>query len=142
MLKFLVSDPIPVLYQHQDKHPDSDIYVLGLGRKLERGKSYSLKLEYLGKYGKNTGLYLSEDGDGGYMTNTQFESTFARWALPCFDEPAMKATFQLTLGRPFDYYSISNMPIIGSLAGMLVDGVDYEEDIYQVSTLYDLLRKF
>ena len=133
MLKFLVSDPIPVLYQHQDKNPWRDFYLLGLGRKLERGQSYSLKLEYSGKYGRENGLYLSEDGDGGYMAATQFEYTYARWALPCFDEPAMKATFQLTLGRPFDYFSISNMPRSGSKAGMVVDGVDYVEDIYQVS---------
>ena len=47
------------------------------------------------------------------IVQTKFEPSFARTAFPCFDEPAMKATFALDLvGVPAGYTALANMPIV------------------------------
>lgn len=42
------------------------------------------------------------------MAMTQFEPEDARRALPCFDEPAFKAVFSLTIIHPSDMVAIGN----------------------------------
>lgn len=62
---------------------------------------------------KMRGFYRSRykvNGKTRYMATTQFEATDARRAFPCFDEPAMKAEFNVTLIIPKEKTAISNMP--------------------------------
>ncbi|MCL2869431.1 M1 family metallopeptidase [Candidatus Saccharibacteria bacterium] len=62
------------------------------------------------------GAYLSEynyKGNIEKIITTQFESHYAREALPCIDEPASKAMFTLTIiNESVDDMALSNMPTI------------------------------
>lgn len=49
-------------------------------------------------------------GESLFMFSTQFEACDARRALPCFDEPNLKATFDVSIEIPDDLVALSNMP--------------------------------
>ena len=55
--------------------------------------------------------YVDASGEERYLATTQFEATDARRAFPCWDEPAMKASFQVTLIVPSDLQAVSNTPV-------------------------------
>ena len=56
--------------------------------------------------------YLDAEGAEHFMATTQFEATDARRAIPCWDEPSVKAIFEITLVVPNQLQAISNMPVI------------------------------
>lgn len=58
--------------------------------------------------------YVNEKGEETYAAVTQFESTDARRCFPCWDEPALKATFDISLTVPKDLVALSNMPVKNS----------------------------
>ncbi|KAK7413626.1 hypothetical protein QQX98_007489 [Neonectria punicea] len=51
------------------------------------------------------------DEEWHYMLSTQFEACDARRAFPCFDEPNLKATFDVEVEIPDDQVALSNMPV-------------------------------
>ncbi|KAK6437018.1 hypothetical protein LTR95_006793 [Oleoguttula sp. CCFEE 5521] len=53
---------------------------------------------------------VAKDDEHHYMFSTQFESSDARRAFPCFGEPNLKATFDFELEIPEDLTALSNMP--------------------------------
>ena len=59
--------------------------------------------------------YTSLTGQQRIMATTQFEATDARRAFPCWDEPALKATFELTVTIPLldgrNVLAVSNTPV-------------------------------
>ena len=77
----------------------------------------TLSIEYLGILnGQLRGFYLSKTARRNYAV-TQFEPTDARRAFPSFDEPAMKATFDVTLIVDKGDTAISNTNIVSDTSG-------------------------
>jgi alanyl aminopeptidase len=56
------------------------------------------------------GVYRQEER-GDWYVFTQFESTDARRAFPCFDEPSFKIPWQLTLDVPEKALAFANTPV-------------------------------
>ncbi len=77
----------------------------------------TLLIEFAGQLNEQLiGFYRStfeHDGATSYLGVTQFEPAFARYAFPCFDEPAFKATFEISLVIDQDHTAISNSAQIG-----------------------------
>jgi puromycin-sensitive aminopeptidase len=87
----------------------------GLAEHVATG-SASLFIKFTGTINdKLRGFYRSaqnlENGEKNWFALTQFEATDARRAFPCFDEPAFKATFKLTLKVDPSYTAISNTKV-------------------------------
>ena len=84
---------------------------------------YTLAMAWRGKInGAVEGLYLDRhvDAGGEHLTlATDFEPTSARRVLPCWDEPAFRARFRLTVDVGAATSAYSNMPVAHSapLAG-------------------------
>ncbi|MGA7676411.1 MAG: M1 family metallopeptidase [Rhizomicrobium sp.] len=76
---------------------------------------YVLSIDYAGRINDNAAglFYLDYDTAQGNKRAlfTQFENSDARRFVPCWDEPAQKATFTLAALVPVDEMAVSNMPI-------------------------------
>jgi alanyl aminopeptidase len=69
-----------------------------------------LEIEFSNEYDTQaTGLYKAVAGGDAYLF-TQFEADDARQAFPCWDEPAFKIPYQLTVVVPEADEAVSNTP--------------------------------
>ncbi|XP_026737407.1 membrane alanyl aminopeptidase-like [Trichoplusia ni] len=80
---------------------------INLASNLEAGVEYGLQIKYKGHLRTDlNGFYRSfyfENGVKKWLGSTQMEPTHARKAFPCFDEPELKAVFQMRIDRPANY---------------------------------------
>lgn len=95
--------------------PSDETAVIAFDKALPEGPA-TLYCEFTGEINdKMKGLYrskyLTPGGEERYAAVTQFEATDARRCFPCWDEPAIKATFDITLEVPADRVALSNMPV-------------------------------
>ncbi|XP_059610227.1 membrane alanyl aminopeptidase-like [Phlebotomus argentipes] len=85
---------------------------------LTRDVIYTLSITYTGLiHNDMRGLYRSTYREGQTekrLASTQFQTTFARRFMPCFDEPKFKAVISLKVFRPSNMRAWSNMDILGS----------------------------
>jgi aminopeptidase N len=95
---------------------EKELITLALTSELSLG-DHTLALGFSGKINQQgQGLFYmryQEQGSGAQkiMLGTQFEATDARRFFPCWDEPAFRARFQLTVVVPENWLAVSNMPV-------------------------------
>ena len=114
---------------------ERQFYIIYLGERLQAGATITVGISYTGNLNPDlVGFYRSSytdsTGEVHWLATTQFETTEARRAFPCLDEPVLKAKFRVNLARLPDMSSISNMPIMNESVAL---GNGYVVDIYQES---------
>ncbi|KAJ1662522.1 hypothetical protein IW140_003841 [Coemansia sp. RSA 1813] len=88
---------------------------------LASGTSIGITIGFVGKLGDGmNGLYRckyrNRAGELASMLVTQFQAKSARMAFPCWDEPAIKARFTLSLTVPESHTALSNMPVVDTVS--------------------------
>jgi puromycin-sensitive aminopeptidase len=109
---------------------DDEILVLEFSEKIPTGLGV-LSIQFEGTLNdRMKGFYRStyeHNGEKKNMAVTQFEPADARRCFPCWDEPACKATFKITLDVPSDLVALSNMPIAEEKIDKNLKTVSYQE---------------
>lgn len=95
---------------------DDETTTFGFHDSLKKGSKAQLRIKFNGILNDNlAGFYRSsyktKSGEKKYMATTQMEPTDARRAFPCFDEPALKAKFTVTLVADKGLTCLSNMDV-------------------------------
>ena len=90
---------------------------LAVEKELPTGPA-TIQIKYTGTLNNELrGLYAGKQDDGHKYAATQFEATDARRAFPSFDEPAYKATFDITIVADKGLTVISNTKAISDTDG-------------------------
>ncbi len=103
--------------------PNHETLTITLDDTIKKGESnLQLHISFVGELNDRLlGFYRSQytdiNGNEKYLAATQFESTDARRAFPCWDEPSTKATFDVSLVIPGEMKAVSNMPIASESPG-------------------------
>ena len=89
---------------------------LSFGEPVPAGRG-DLQIQFSGilndkLHGFYRSTYKGADGQDKPLASTQFESTDARRAFPCWDEPAFKAVYQVTLVVDEKLTAISNARVV------------------------------
>jgi aminopeptidase N/puromycin-sensitive aminopeptidase len=96
---------------------DKEMVVLVVEKPLPAGAA-TVHITYTGILNDEMrGFYLGKDDQGRKYAATQFEATDARRAFPSFDEPAYKATFDLSAVADKGQVAISNQKILSDTPG-------------------------
>ena len=107
----LAYDQMAVMAEKISYNEEAETVTFHFKKPIPKG-ACKLSLEFSGILKDNMrGFYKSKyvvDGKERFMATTQFEATDARRCIPCFDEPAQKAVFEVSLVVAPDKTAISN----------------------------------
>uniref|UniRef100_A0A3Q1B8L0 Aminopeptidase n=1 Tax=Amphiprion ocellaris TaxID=80972 RepID=A0A3Q1B8L0_AMPOC len=114
---------------------ETQYLVVQLKGDLTKGNYYILETIFEGELADDLGgFYRSEYIENGVtkvIATTQMQPTDARKSFPCFDEPAMKATFDITLIHDLGTVALSNVTDKMRTKQIPVDGVTVLETKFE-----------
>ncbi|KAK7584253.1 hypothetical protein V9T40_005216 [Parthenolecanium corni] len=119
---------------------ENDFYIIKMGVKLVPRVVYRVYIKFKGDLSESLNGYYYVSYEEGeltkYTTSTWFEPIGARSAFPCMDEPALKATFTISMGHAPNLIAVSNMPKADSQT-LAIDGRtdSWVLDIFEESKL-------
>jgi aminopeptidase N len=92
---------------------------------------HTLSFSYTGRiesqpHGLFVQSYLRPDGVQGRLLSTKMESTDARRMFPCWDEPAFRSSYQLSVTIPAGWQAVSNMPVARRLVAGALSTVTFQ----------------
>ncbi|XP_006822182.1 aminopeptidase N-like [Saccoglossus kowalevskii] len=104
-----------------------DFLIINLDRFIMTEHQYQIYIRFAGSLntskdpdGSWFGFYSSSyetNGETRYLASTKLEPSGARRMFPCFDEPSMKATFDIVVNHRLGRTALSNMPNIRNEMG-------------------------
>ena len=99
-----------------DSDDERQLTTLTLAHTVKPG-AHTLVFSYSGRletqpHGLFVQPFVKADGSHDLLLSTKMESTDARRMFPCWDEPAFRATFQLTVTVASGWATVSNMPVM------------------------------
>lgn len=107
-----------ILPEQLEYEEETQQFSVPLGTELLRNVDYILKFSFEGTIrtdmaGLFSASYVEEvTNSTKWLVLTQMQRLNARLVFPCFDEPSIKARFQLQIIRPVGFNAISNTRLI------------------------------
>lgn len=108
---------IELVTKNFTSNPETTSLTIETEKTLQNGGTYTFNFVYTALLRTDTsyhGLYKStyqtSTGETKNLATTQFQTTSARRAFPCFDEPSYKAKFDIKINHPSKYNAKSNTP--------------------------------
>ncbi|XP_055696927.1 aminopeptidase N isoform X1 [Phlebotomus papatasi] len=93
--------------------PKKSVFVIYLVDTVKNGTVLDLEIGFNGMIWESAeglfkGSYLDKNGTKTEFLATMFKPNNARRLFPCFDEPAFKEAFEVSISRPKDYHTLFN----------------------------------
>lgn len=113
-------DALEIGSSHLSYNEATQTTTIKLDSRLSKGQKVQLRQKFTGQLNDQmAGFYRAsskgQDGKPKYLAVSQFEPTDARRAFPCFDEPALKAEYTVTLIADKHMTCLSNMDIASEI---------------------------
>uniref|UniRef100_A0A182S9X5 Aminopeptidase n=1 Tax=Anopheles maculatus TaxID=74869 RepID=A0A182S9X5_9DIPT len=111
---------LKVAVKNHDRDIDKEFLVINVGTTLQPNSgTYTLEIDFtnsidrIDQAGFYKSSYLDDEGVMRFLGLTQFESVDARTSFPCYDEPGIKTTFDISIVCGIEYHARSNAPLRG-----------------------------